>query len=179
MVSICGWKRTLADKTVYQNRAIDTSFDPPIFSLDSTLKASELSGQFIKVSKNNKSVPFLKPQRPYIKRVPTGLIWCAFKKYTSCAWDSPLKWKSEKLPKSLEDLEQYDCSLQEEIFGKLKFLFERFDIDNILHNEYFCFSSWFRSDSESEKTSQIFISFCRERVLFSAQQLCAKNCYCY
>jgi hypothetical protein len=34
MVSIWGRKRTLADKTVCQNRSIYTSFDPPLFSLD-------------------------------------------------------------------------------------------------------------------------------------------------
>jgi hypothetical protein len=33
MVSIWGWKRTLADKTVYQNGSIDTSFDLPLCSL--------------------------------------------------------------------------------------------------------------------------------------------------
>jgi hypothetical protein len=38
MVSIYGRKRTLADKTVYQNGSIDTSFDPPLFSLDRTFK---------------------------------------------------------------------------------------------------------------------------------------------
>ncbi len=36
MVSIWGWKRTLGDKTFYQNGSIDTSFDPPLFSLDNT-----------------------------------------------------------------------------------------------------------------------------------------------
>ncbi len=36
MVSIGALKRTLAGKTVYQNGSIDTSFDPPQFSLDST-----------------------------------------------------------------------------------------------------------------------------------------------
>jgi hypothetical protein len=35
MVSILGRKRTLADKTVYQNGSFDTSFDPSLFSLDS------------------------------------------------------------------------------------------------------------------------------------------------
>jgi hypothetical protein len=38
MVSIGGWKMTLAGKTVYQNGSIDTSFDPPSFSLDSAFK---------------------------------------------------------------------------------------------------------------------------------------------
>jgi hypothetical protein len=32
IVSIWGRKRTLADKTVYQNGSIDTSFDPSLFS---------------------------------------------------------------------------------------------------------------------------------------------------
>jgi hypothetical protein len=36
MVSIGAQKRTLAGKTVYQNRSIDTSFNPLPFSLDST-----------------------------------------------------------------------------------------------------------------------------------------------
>ncbi len=36
MVSIWGWKRTLAGKRVHHNGSIDTSFDPPLFSLDST-----------------------------------------------------------------------------------------------------------------------------------------------
>jgi hypothetical protein len=36
MVSI--WERTLADKTVYQNRLFDTNFGPPLFSLDCTFK---------------------------------------------------------------------------------------------------------------------------------------------
>jgi hypothetical protein len=35
MVSILGRKETLVDKTVYQNGSFDTSFDPPLFSLDS------------------------------------------------------------------------------------------------------------------------------------------------
>jgi hypothetical protein len=38
MVSIWGRKRTLSDYTVYQNGSIDTSFDPPLFSLDLTFK---------------------------------------------------------------------------------------------------------------------------------------------
>jgi hypothetical protein len=38
IVYIWGRKRTLVDKTVYQNRSIDPSFDPPLFSLDSTFK---------------------------------------------------------------------------------------------------------------------------------------------
>ncbi len=38
MVSIGALKRTLAGKTVHQNGLIDTSFDPPQFSLDSTFK---------------------------------------------------------------------------------------------------------------------------------------------
>jgi hypothetical protein len=38
MVSIGGRKRTHASKTVYQNASIDTNFDRPIFSLDSTFK---------------------------------------------------------------------------------------------------------------------------------------------
>jgi hypothetical protein len=33
MVSIGAGKRTLAGKTVYKNGSIDTSFDPPLFSL--------------------------------------------------------------------------------------------------------------------------------------------------
>jgi hypothetical protein len=36
MVSLWGRKRTLADKTVYQNGSIDTSFGPPPAPLDST-----------------------------------------------------------------------------------------------------------------------------------------------
>jgi hypothetical protein len=40
MVSTWDRKRTLADKTIYQNGSIDTSFDPPI-SLDSTLKSNQ------------------------------------------------------------------------------------------------------------------------------------------
>ncbi len=36
MVSIGGQKRTLTGKIAYQNGSIDTSFDPPLFSLDST-----------------------------------------------------------------------------------------------------------------------------------------------
>ncbi len=32
MVPIWGRKRTLADKTVYQNGSIDTNLDPPLFS---------------------------------------------------------------------------------------------------------------------------------------------------
>ncbi len=38
MVSIWSRKMTLADKTVYQNGSIDTSFGPLLFSLDSTNK---------------------------------------------------------------------------------------------------------------------------------------------
>jgi hypothetical protein len=38
MLSILGWKRTFADKTVTQNGSIDSSFDPPLFSLDSTVQ---------------------------------------------------------------------------------------------------------------------------------------------
>jgi hypothetical protein len=38
MVSIGALKRTLAGKTFHQNGLIDTSFDPPQFSLDSTFK---------------------------------------------------------------------------------------------------------------------------------------------
>jgi hypothetical protein len=40
MVSIEAWKRTLADKKVYKNGSIDTSFDPPLFSLDSIFKVT-------------------------------------------------------------------------------------------------------------------------------------------
>ncbi len=39
MASIWGRKGTLADKTVYQNGSINTSFDTPLFSLDSTFKS--------------------------------------------------------------------------------------------------------------------------------------------
>jgi hypothetical protein len=35
MVSTGAGKRTLAVQTVYKNGSIDTSFDPPLFSLDS------------------------------------------------------------------------------------------------------------------------------------------------
>jgi hypothetical protein len=35
MVSIGTQKRTLAGQTVYENGSIGTSFDPPLFSLDS------------------------------------------------------------------------------------------------------------------------------------------------
>jgi hypothetical protein len=38
MVPIGARKRTLAGQTVYKNESIDTSFDPPLFSLDSTFK---------------------------------------------------------------------------------------------------------------------------------------------
>ncbi len=38
MMSIWGRSRTLADKTVCQNGSIDTSFDPPLFSLDRTFQ---------------------------------------------------------------------------------------------------------------------------------------------
>ena len=38
MVSIWGRKMTLADKTVYRYGSVDTNFDPPWFSLDSTFK---------------------------------------------------------------------------------------------------------------------------------------------
>jgi hypothetical protein len=38
IVSILGRKRTLADTTVYQNGSIETSFDTPLFSFDSTFK---------------------------------------------------------------------------------------------------------------------------------------------
>jgi hypothetical protein len=38
MVSIGGQKMTLSGETVYKNGSIDTSFDPPLFSLDSTCK---------------------------------------------------------------------------------------------------------------------------------------------
>jgi hypothetical protein len=36
VVSIWGRKRTLADKTVYQNGSFDTSFDQTLLSLDRT-----------------------------------------------------------------------------------------------------------------------------------------------
>jgi hypothetical protein len=36
MVSGGGQKRTITGKIAYQNRSIDTSFNPPLFSLDST-----------------------------------------------------------------------------------------------------------------------------------------------
>ncbi len=36
MVSIGGQNRTLTGKIAYQNGSIDTSFDPPLFSFDST-----------------------------------------------------------------------------------------------------------------------------------------------
>jgi hypothetical protein len=39
MVSIGTQKRTLAGKAFHQNGSIDTSFDPPQFSLDSTFKS--------------------------------------------------------------------------------------------------------------------------------------------
>ncbi len=38
MVSIGSRKRTLACQTVFKNGLIDTTFDPPLFSLDSTFK---------------------------------------------------------------------------------------------------------------------------------------------
>ncbi len=41
------WKE-LADKTVYQNGSTDTSFHPPLISLDSTFKSSE--NLFIKIA---------------------------------------------------------------------------------------------------------------------------------
>ncbi len=34
-------ERTLADKTVYENGLIDTSFNPPLFSIDSILKGTQ------------------------------------------------------------------------------------------------------------------------------------------
>jgi hypothetical protein len=37
MVSIGARKRTLPSQTVYKNRSIDTSFGPPMFSLDRIL----------------------------------------------------------------------------------------------------------------------------------------------
>jgi hypothetical protein len=36
MVSIGARKRSLAGQTAYKNGSIDTSFEPPLFSLDST-----------------------------------------------------------------------------------------------------------------------------------------------
>ena len=45
MVSIWGRKMTLADKTVYPYGSVDTNFDPPWFSLDSTFK--ETNAQFL------------------------------------------------------------------------------------------------------------------------------------
>jgi hypothetical protein len=41
MVSMWGRERTLADKTVYQNGSNDTSFDPSLFSLDTTFKGEK------------------------------------------------------------------------------------------------------------------------------------------
>jgi hypothetical protein len=38
MVSIGARKRTLSGLTVNKNKAINTSFDPPLFSLDNTFK---------------------------------------------------------------------------------------------------------------------------------------------
>jgi hypothetical protein len=40
MVSIGARKRTLANKKVYKNGSIDTSFDPPLFPLDSIFKVT-------------------------------------------------------------------------------------------------------------------------------------------
>jgi hypothetical protein len=41
MVSIGARKRALAGYSVYHNGSIDTSFDPPLFSLDSTFKQAK------------------------------------------------------------------------------------------------------------------------------------------
>ncbi len=48
MVSIWGRKRTLDNKRVYQNGSIDTRFDPPLLSLDSTF--NKLSKKILKVT---------------------------------------------------------------------------------------------------------------------------------
>jgi hypothetical protein len=43
MMSIWGWKRTLATKIVYENESINTSFNISLFSIDSTFKSIMVS----------------------------------------------------------------------------------------------------------------------------------------
>ncbi len=51
MVSIVARKRTLAGKTVYINGSLDTSLDPPPFSLvGSTVKETS---EYLKIAPNN------------------------------------------------------------------------------------------------------------------------------